>query len=125
MTLKVNVEQWNKLTPSAYYANWHEKALNVNEDIGCLETCEEDGSCVWIINNTRKGVRPIVKLGFSKNGEFFTHVITRKYKDPAKKVFNRSDVEEIVLNVVNAVGAFYKAGILIGVDEPQKDNGGD
>ena len=116
MTLKVNVKQWNELTRSAYFANWNEKALKVNEDIGTLPTHAENCCHTWLIRNA-KGFRPLVNFGFSDDGEFCAHVITRKYKDPQKKIFSASEVEEIMLGVVNAVGAFFKAGILDGVDE--------
>lgn len=116
MTLEVDVKKWNELTPSAYYANWSEKALKVNKDIGYLSTRDENGSHMWTIC-VRKGCNARIKFGFSENGEICTRVITRKYKDPQKKLFSRSEVEEIMLDVVNAVGAFYKAGILIAVDD--------
>lgn len=117
MTLKVNVQQWHELNSySPYFRDWSEKALKVNKDIGDSPTYE-NGREMWRIYCPQNR-RLAVNFGFYDNGEFSIDVPgAGRYKDPQKKLFSKSDVEEIMLAVVNAVGAFYKAGILEVVDD--------
>ena len=111
MALKVNVRNWQKITAwSACYDKWTEKAQKVNSDIGDLETYEFPNH-YWM---TYYRQRPYASFafGFDNNGKFYKKLRTTKYKDPQKKIFSATEVEEIVQSVLNAINAFSDAGLL-------------
>ena len=110
MALKINIQRWNRLTPSCRYENWHEKANKVNSDIGDLATYNFSEH-FW---RTYFRSRPFAcfDFGFDKYGFFFQKMHTPEYKDPQKKIFSATEVEEIVQSVLKALNAFSDAGIL-------------
>lgn len=110
MALKINIQRWRELTPSCYYWDWHEKANKVNIDIGDLCTYS-DSAHRWVTYRRRRPYA-IFLFGFNDRGELCSEVIAKDYKDPQKKIFSATEVEEIVQGVLKAVNAFSDAGIL-------------
>lgn len=111
VALKINVRNWQKITAwSHYYDHWTEKAKKINSDIGDLETYHL--SKHYWTTYIRQRPYAAFDFGFDDNGNFYQKMLTTKYKDPQKKIFSATEVEEIVQSVLKALNAFSDAGIL-------------
>jgi hypothetical protein len=112
LSMVLDVQKFKKgKNGSAYYWNWDEHLLKMNDALGDSPTFNDDGTETWSLH-INKNIR--VKVGFKMDdGALVVDASTQQYKDPNKPVLNRADVISAINEVVRALSIFEEYGFIV------------
>ena len=108
--MKFNVEKFNNLTNNSnYYRDWDNELLQMFDVLDCLPTYTDKKH--YLIYEIRRFT--YLHIGFDDDGNIFTEIHHRKYKDVNKPLLNEQQITKMNELILQKISVFDSFGYIV------------